>query len=237
MGGFSLGAITTLAAVNARPDAYSGAIVWEGTLYSENPSVLAANGATCASTTAALAAGVTVDNQTGPLLQDPRTARLGRSGRPEPVRPRDSPTGSFFLLTLTTPQPAPPAFVPDYTLVAGNLFDGFFFSSELLIEQAVADFNEVEPLAITRDLSCSLAGDRTFSGNLSSFEGSVFSVGAGRAFGAHMQDVLDELSSAEVSVPPRRRPRPRRPVRLSGPGRCSSTRRSFAWLDDVFRQR
>ncbi|MDY7092140.1 MAG: hypothetical protein SX243_04125 [Acidobacteriota bacterium] len=197
VGGFSLGAITALAAIDARPHAYSGALIWEGMTYSDNSQVVAANQATCTQIEALIAAGSYADAETGPLLETVTQLAVTVPDDPSPFEPALT-NRLFYLALLTTPQPAPPAYVPGYTLVAGDLFSGFTYASEPLLQAGVVSFNDIEARAVARDLACSLAGDRTFTGNLGSFQAPVLAIGAEHGFGSYMQDVLDELGSSEV---------------------------------------
>jgi len=47
IGGFSLGAITSIVAANMNPTGYSGILLWEGMLYSNDSNVTVANGISC----------------------------------------------------------------------------------------------------------------------------------------------------------------------------------------------
>ena len=48
MGGFSLGAIVTIALVNAHPDDYAGIFPWDGFLFSNDPGVVGQSENQCA---------------------------------------------------------------------------------------------------------------------------------------------------------------------------------------------
>lgn len=200
IGGFSLGAMSTVAVVNASPDAWAGAILWEGMLYSEDPVVLAANGEVCASLEAQIAAGGLYDEQTYAALRLIYGLATSDPGGPSPLPGFEGLTNQqAFVLLMTLPQPAPPAYVPGYTYIAGSLEEGLTFASQERIGLFVRPFNNYEPLALIRDYTCALAGERTFTGNLESFTAPVYVLGAGRGFGAWMGDQVDLLGSTDVT--------------------------------------
>ncbi|HVR96875.1 MAG TPA: hypothetical protein VMW27_09690 [Thermoanaerobaculia bacterium] len=201
IGGFSLGAMSTLAVVDAAPHDWAGAILWEGMLYSEDPTVLAANGVVCASLEAQLAAGQLWDDATYSSLQLFYGLATADPDGPSPVPGFEGLTNrQVFILLLTTPQPAPPAYVPGYTLMAGSLATGFSFASETRIGMLIAQLNAYEPLVLIRDYTCALAGERTFTGNLESFQAPVYAVRAGHGFGSWMDDNLELLGSDEITT-------------------------------------
>ena len=51
-----------------------------------------------------------------------------------------------------------------------------------------------------RDVSCSLAGERTFSDNLANFDGPVLMIAAGHGFGPEMPEAKELMTNAEVTV-------------------------------------
>jgi hypothetical protein len=141
IGGFSLGAMSTLAVLDAEPRGWAGAVLWEGMLYSEDPTVLAANGVVCASLEAQLAAGELWDEATYSSLQLIYGLASADPDGPSPLPGFEGLTNrQALLLLLTTPQPAPPAYVPGYTLIAGSLA-GFSFASEDRIGLLISQFN------------------------------------------------------------------------------------------------
>src|ERR1044071_1500101 len=66
VGGLSLGSIASVAAINQDPEAYAGALLIEGALYTSNPAARAITAGFCAAFDGALAAGVYYDGQQGP---------------------------------------------------------------------------------------------------------------------------------------------------------------------------
>ena len=62
-------------------------------------------------------------------------------------------------------------------------------------------FNDVIPVPLVRDISCSLAGVETdYVSNLGSFHGSVLAIGGGRGFGPYMDDQLAQIGSTDKTL-------------------------------------
>ena len=200
IGGFSLGAMSTVAVIDASPDAWAGAILWEGMIYSENPTILAANGEVCASLEAQIAAGGLYDEETYAALRLIYGLATSDPDGPSPLPGFEGLTNQqAFVLLMTLPQPIPPAYVPGYTYIAGSLENGLTFASQERIGLFVRPFNNYEPLALIRDYTCALGGERTFTGNLESFTAPVYVLGAGHGFGAWMDDQVEILGSTDVT--------------------------------------
>lgn len=196
IGGWSLGAMTTLATLDAHPHDYAGAILWEGMLYSEDPDVLAANAVVCASLEARIAAGEVADETLYPPIRGLYDLAVAAPDAPSPVPglPPGLTNRQAYLFLLTLPQPSPPAFVDGYTLVRGSSA-GFTFAAEERIAGLVLQLNQYEPVALIRDYTCALAGERTFTSHLGRFRGPVHAIGGGHGFGPHMGDNLALLGS------------------------------------------
>ncbi|HEV2846745.1 MAG TPA: hypothetical protein VG477_17960, partial [Thermoanaerobaculia bacterium] len=173
--GLSLGAMSTLALMNAAPDDWAGAVVWEGMLYSANPVVLAANRVACDEVEARIAGGEIWDDANYPVIRLLYALATADPDRltPLPGFPPGFTNRQVFLALLATPQPAPPGYVPGYTLVVGSL-EGFTYSSEARLGILIEQLNHYEPLALIRDYTCALAGERIFTGNLESFDEPVY---------------------------------------------------------------
>ncbi len=201
IGGWSLGAISTLAALDDSPGAYAGAIVWEGVLSSNDPLVLAANGLSCAALEAELAAGNFFnDTLYPPLVFLYQLAVTDPGGAtPLPGFPPGTTNRQAFLLAITTPQPAPPAFVPGYTLLAGDQ-DELTFADERRLGKLVEQLNYYEPVALIRDYTCGLGGETAFTANLPQFTAPVYVISGGHGFGAFMQDNVGLLGSTDVTI-------------------------------------
>jgi pimeloyl-ACP methyl ester carboxylesterase len=200
VGGISLGAMSTLALLNAAPDAWAGAVVWEGMLYSEDPVVLNANRVVCDDLEAQIAGGALWDDTTYPgvrFLYDQATADPDGPTQ-VPGFPPGFTNRQAYLAALTTPQPAPPSYVPGYTLAVGDL-NGFTIASEARLAMLVLQLNHYEALALVRDYTCALAGERTFTDHLPRFRAPVYEIGSGHAFGAWMGDNIELLGSTDIT--------------------------------------
>ncbi len=78
--------------------------------------------------------------------------------------------------------------------------DRFFFANESLVHSNVAQFVDYSAIRTIRDLSCGLAGDQTFTGNLQNFTGPVIMFAAGHGFGSGMADTAQLMTSAQVTL-------------------------------------
>lgn len=202
LGGLSLGAMSTLAILDARPNDWAGAIVWEGMIYSADPVVQAANQVVCDQLEAQIAAGVLWDESNYPLIRLLYELATDDPSGPTPLPgfPPGFTNRQVYLLLLSGPQPAPPAYVPGYTLAVGNVEeDRFFYASEERLAMLVLQLNHYEPMALIRDYTCALAGERTFTDNLGSFTAPVYAIGGGHGFGAWMGDNIALLGSTDVT--------------------------------------
>ena len=183
IGGLSLGAILGLAAVNANPTGYSGLLMWEGMIYSNNPALIALSAQNCAGLRAAISAGAYYDENTPSLLK--QLAQIGEAA-----------TIPFFGV----PQPALSG-TPDWIqLVPDPTMTRYEFASFPRVFDFVMALNNVESLVMARDFQCSLAGDRTYSSRLGSFRGPVLAIEGGRGSGPYMQDTINLLGSTKVRV-------------------------------------
>jgi len=200
-GGASLGGILALAVVNAAPADYDGAIVWEGMLYTPDPAVQALNQGFCAQAQALLAGGVIYDGAGGPVLQQlARQAELAPGGlTPVPLLPPVLTNRQALVGFLRFPPPGPVTTpVPGYYFLAGDPGTGEFdFAS---VERVITDierFTAYAPIALTRDVSCALAGlDTTHVSNLGAFTGRVLGIGGGGGFGPYIPDSLALFTAA-----------------------------------------
>lgn len=200
--GFSLGAINTVATLDAHGADYAGAIVWEGSPWTANAAIQAYNAVFCAQLQAAVGAGILLDEQTGVGLQMlAALARNDPSGlSPFPGLPPGTTNRQAFVAALSVNQPAPVQPRPGYLLAVGDPVAGTFTyaSAERLYTSIETGFNDVLALASLRDVSCGLAGDARFVDDLASYGGQVLLVEAGQAFGPIMADLPGLLPNASV---------------------------------------
>ncbi len=197
MAGLSRGAMMTIAAVNSSPEDYSGAVVWEGMLHSDDPAVLALNAPVCAQLTAALAAGIYADVQTVPVLKAVIGLSLLAPDDPSPLFPGLTNREAKFVL-LTQPQQA---FVPDYTQLAGRAQPPLFFlSDEEDVDFSVLLLDDVIPMSLQRQTPCALAGQIDHSAYLGAFDHPVLFIETGKGFGPFMDDQRSLFTAAEKTV-------------------------------------
>jgi pimeloyl-ACP methyl ester carboxylesterase len=203
IGGLSLGSIASLATVNAHPDDYAGAILLDGTLYDENAEVRAVNANFCAAFEDLLANGVYYDGQGTPgfkLLN--HLAEVDPDGlTPLPGFPPGFTNHRAWVAAMSAPPLSPTTPRPGYAFLAGSVEkDRFFYASEPLVHASIRGFVDYVATRTVRDVSCGMAGERTFSGNLQNFGGAVIMFAGGRGFGTAMTDTAGLLSSARITL-------------------------------------
>ncbi|MDQ1591903.1 MAG: hypothetical protein QOG71_2530 [Pyrinomonadaceae bacterium] len=203
VGGLSLGSIASIATINAHPNDYSGAILLEGTLYDENAEVRAINANFCAAFENLLANGVYYDGQGTPgfkLLS--HLAEVDPNGlTPLPGFPPGFTNHRAWVAAMSAPPLSPTTPRPGYNFLAGSVAeDKFFYASEPLVHANIRGFVDYVATRTIRDVSCGLAGERTFSDNLHNFGGAVIMFAGGHGFGTGMTDTAGLLSAAQVTV-------------------------------------
>ena len=203
VGGLSMGSIAAMAAINAQPNDYAGAILIEGTIHDPDPNVRAINANFCSNFDAMLAGGVFYDGQSGPGIK--ALSQLAQIAPNAPTVFPGFPPGTTnhqaFVLALSTPAVTPLSPRPGYFNVAGSFTeDRFIFANESLVHGSLATFFDYIPLRTLRDLNCGLAGDTTFTNNLGSFNGPVIMFAAGHGFGSAMLSTLQLMTSASVTI-------------------------------------
>lgn len=203
VGGLSLGSIASVAAINQDPEAYAGAILIEGTLYTANPETRATNAGFCSAFDGLLAAGVFYDGQQGPGFK--LLSFLAETAPNDPTPLPGFPPGftnhRAWVAAMTAPPVGPVTPRPGYQFLAGSVAeDRFFYADEALVHANIAGFVDYMATRTIRDVSCSLAGDRTFSDNLGSFDGPVLMIAGGHGFGPEMLDTKELLTNAEVTL-------------------------------------
>lgn len=203
VGGLSLGSIAAIATINAHPSDYAGAILNEGTLYDENTDVRNINANFCATFDGLLAQGVFYDAQgiQGFKLIS-HLAKVDPTGpTPLPGFPPGFTNHQAFVAAMSAPPLAPTTPRPGYQFLAGSVAeDRFFFVNEPLIHASISVFVDYVANRTIRDVSCGLAGERTFSNHLHNFTGSVIVFAGGTGFGTSMTDTANLMTSAEVTV-------------------------------------
>lgn len=202
VGGYSLGGMTTIATMNAHPNDYAGALVLEGGLYSQDPVILALNAGFCTALEAQLAAGQIFDDTTLPGIRGivELAAADPHGPTPLPGFPPGTTNHQVMVFLLAVPQAGPLWPTPDFVRCAGSVpEDRFFFSTDARVIAHSVLFNDyVDNLSI-RDVSCSLGGERTFTGNLGAWTAPVYLMGGGLGFLAQEVDMTHVLGTADVT--------------------------------------
>jgi pimeloyl-ACP methyl ester carboxylesterase len=203
VGGLSLGSIASIATINAHPGDYAGAILIEGTLYDENAGVRSINANFCAGFDNLLANGVFYDGQGLPGFKlISHLADIDPAGlSPIPGFPPGFTNHQAFVATMSAPPLSPTTPRPGYNFLAGSVAeDRFFFANEPLVHANIEVFVDYVANRTIRDVSCGLAGDRTFSNNLHNFTGPVIIFAGGHGFGTGMIDTANLMTSAAVTL-------------------------------------
>ncbi|HYP53913.1 MAG TPA: hypothetical protein VEQ42_10265 [Pyrinomonadaceae bacterium] len=203
VGGLSLGSILALAAVNAAPNDYAGAILLEGTLYDTDPAVRAANANFCAVFDDQLANGVFYDGQgtVGFKLLSHLAEVAPDDPTPLPGFPPGFTNHRAWVAVISAPPLSPIAPRPGYAFLAGSVADDrVFFANESLMRANVAVFVDYVATRTIRDMTCGLAGERTFNDRLHNFAGPVIMFAGGKGFGTAMTDTAALLTSSRVTM-------------------------------------
>lgn len=203
VGGLSAGSIAAMAAINAQPNDYAGAILIEGTLHDPDPDVRAINANFCSNFDAMLAGGVFYDGQSGPGIKALSQFAQIAPNTPTvfPGFPPGTTNHQAFVLALSTPNVTPLSPRPGYFNLAGSFAeDRLLFANEPLVHGALATFFDYTPIRSIRDLNCGLAGDTTYTSNLGSFNGPVIMFAAGHGFGSAMLSTAELMTSATVTI-------------------------------------
>lgn len=206
IGGFSLGAISALAALNKYPGQYAGLLAWDGSLVSDDLAVRAHNVPFCNQFNALVSAGTAIDDQSLPFVK--LVSSLADSAPnapfalPVPGFPPGLTNRQAFVFILSTPNPFAPSPRPGFITAAGDFASGqLLFSQQDRLAANIADFNDVTANRVSRDMYCSLAGVETkHSTNLNAFNGPVLIVKAGQGFGSIMDELPGKLGSTDVTV-------------------------------------
>lgn len=203
IGGLSMGSVTGLAALNAHPSDYAGAILIDGTIHDPDAGVRAANAGFCANIEALLAAGIYFDGQSGPGAK--ALSQVAQAAPNAPVVFPGFPPGitnhQAFVLALSAPPLSPLTPRPGFYNLAGDFTeDRFFYANEALVHANIATFYDYTPFRTIRDLNCGLAGETTFTNNLGSFSGPVIMFAGGHGFGPAMLSTAQLMTSASVTI-------------------------------------
>ena len=203
VGGLSLGSIASIAVIDAAPQDYAGAILIEGSLYTENPETRAVNAGFCAFFEAQLAGGVFYDGQNLPgfKLLNHLAEVAPNDPSPLPGFPPGFTNHRAWVAAMSAPPVGPITPRPGYFFLAGSVAeDRYFFADEPLVHANINTFVDYVANRTVRDVNCSLAGDRTFTSNLQSFDGPVIIFGGGHGFGPEMLETAGLMTNARITT-------------------------------------
>lgn len=194
IGGYSLGAVTAMAAIDDDPTAFSAAMFLEGTLVTSDPALQAHNQGLCDVLTAMGAAGITYNADANPGLQALVGLAAAAPDDPSPVPgfPPGTTNQQAVVLALGTPSAVNPGSVHPSYVVAASTVDypnEFDTASMARLQASMVAFDELFAIGDLRDTHCSLAGDPTFTSDLDQFAGPVLALSAGHGFGPVMAEV------------------------------------------------
>ena len=172
-----------VAAVNANPSGYSGLLLWEGSVYSTNPAVIALSAQNCSNLRAAISAGNYYEENLPLALKD-----LAQSG--------ESATISFFGVPQPTVSGTPNwiQLVADPSATALRV---------CVVSESFRLHHGLQQCGITCRYQWHLvfvAGDRTYTSNLLNFQAPILAIEAGQGFGPYMQDTINLTSSRRVRI-------------------------------------
>ena len=197
VGGLSLGALLSIAAINEKPNAYAGAVLWEGSLYYAPPtSYLLVD--PCNYYKALWDSGQYFDNEMYPVLKLMLWLYRNDPDSPSPFVPEMT-NRDFFLLYITSPHDPPEGEAPGYTYAAGDLVNGLYYVDEAMLFDFGMQMNDYEPMALIRDYICGLAGERTFTDRLGRYKDPIFSMQAGIGFGIYAEDTLALFGTTDIT--------------------------------------
>lgn len=192
IGGFSAGANAALATVNRAPGEFSGVFLYEGTFYTQDPTIAAHNDAICTNVEGALAGGALFDPSTavlGGVLQLAQADPFGLS--PFPFFPPGTTNQQSMFFVFSAPPPAG-ALAPTAGFIR-NIANfetlQFVYTDPARLQLVGPLFDNYGSLPALRDLACGLAGrDDTYYDGVDEFRGDVLIFVEGTGFGPAMFD-------------------------------------------------
>lgn len=201
IGGFSAGANTALATVNRAPHAFSGLFLYEGTFYTEDPTLIAHNDAICTTVTDALESGAAYDPSIAVLGMVLTAAANDRSAPfPLPIFPPGTTNQQALLFVYGAPPP-PGALSPTpgfVRLKADFQNERFVYANQSRLELVGPLFDSYGSLASMRDLACGLAGrDTSHIDRLDEFRGDVLVFVEGTGFGPALFETVSLFERAD----------------------------------------
>ncbi len=209
IGGQSLGAMISFAALNATPEAYRAAIVLEGGLYSQDPVYQGMAVAGCQFTNGLIDAGIYYDGQMIAFFKAVNwLADVDPDGPspffpPSPMYPPGMTNLQAWVFVLSVPNPGPTSPTPNYVFDTGDWMTGTLtYANPDLLHDMFYGFVDYLPWATLRDGNCSIAGldGAQFISNLAAFDGPVFAIANGGGFDTIVADTLSLMPDADVTL-------------------------------------
>ncbi|MCH9637740.1 MAG: hypothetical protein K0U16_07335 [Gammaproteobacteria bacterium] len=210
IGGQWTGAMAAMGIVDTDPAGYSGLLLWEGAIFTDEPFTLAKNSATCAAIEPIpdiFGADPTVANEqlaTGLAQADPD----GISPFPPQVlAPFGLVAGVATNLDLLHA-----IFIADAPTLPDRVAEGLVFMVGTIEDGPdIAELGQVfniantppaaaySSLGLLEEYACALGGDPEHVSNLDAFTGDVFAIGSDRGLVDELQDSLDAFGSARYA--------------------------------------
>ena len=192
IGGFSAGSNAALATINRAPHEFSGVFLYEGTFFTEDPAIIAHNGAACTTLDGLLAQGMPFD----PSAAIPGLSLRLAASDPNGVFPVPGfPPGTtneraMFYVFGSPPPPGALSPTPNFVrCVTDFSTQSFVYTNEARLKLAGPLFDNYASLPALRDLACGLAGrDDSHYANLGAFRGDALIFVEGTGFGPAMFD-------------------------------------------------
>jgi pimeloyl-ACP methyl ester carboxylesterase len=200
VGGFSAGSNAALATLNCAPAEFAGVFLYEGSFFTEDPTIVAHNDPICTNLEAAIAGGALFDPSPAVLGQVLLLARANPDApSPFPFFPPGTTNRQAMLFVFGAPPPAgalspTPGFIRNIVDFSAQRF---VYTDEQRLELVGPLFDNYGSLAALRDLSCGLAGrDDTHYRNVDQFQGDVLIFVEGTGFGQAMFDTVTLFDDA-----------------------------------------
>lgn len=207
LGGQWTGGVAALGVVDADPEAFSGLLLWEGTIYTQEPFTLAKNASVC-SVLESIPDAFGADSS--PAVEQLAT-QLAEAD-PNGLSPFPAEALAPFGLVAgeaTNLDVLHAIFIADSPALLDRVAEGLVFMAGTIEDgPSISDIDHIfalshaEPaptygsVGILTDYICGLGGDPTHVSNLAAFDGDVLVIGSDRGLVDELQDTLDAFTSA-----------------------------------------
>lgn len=205
------GAMTAAAVINEKPENYSGVVLWEGTLLTDEPFTLAKNSQACAGLGG-------VPDAFAASTQPWAEVLAVKAGDNDPFG--FSPVLQFFLDgyflvsgVATNLDYLHALFIVDNPALLDRVSEGLVFMVGTVSGGPdVADIGQIinvvndgvnvshASLGILTDMACGLGGNTDYTDNLAAFTGDVIVIGSDRGMRDELQDTLDAFTNARFKT-------------------------------------